>query len=153
VLRLIEANPKDPFTIWIEQNSICPCVANATMAQALKTIRTHPNVEPGHRHLYEKRYDSLCQDLRNSSREAILTADFDLKSAAIFADLLSFADSYFGEIELIPAAIAVQHNINVVISNNDGEKWDEFLTAWKGLSASIPPEMGALSLSPFKPFL
>lgn len=154
MLRLIKADPKDPFTQWIETNRICPCVATVTMARALDTIRMHQNVEAAHRQLYEKRYSALCRDLRNTSREAILTADFDLKAAEIFADLLSVdvASDDIGEIELIPAAIAVQHNLSFVVSNNDRETWYEFVNAWTDFSSAIPPEMGVLSLTPFQPF-
>lgn len=154
VLRVLAADPSDPFTQWIESNRICPAVANVTMAQALDTIRMDQNIEAADRRWLEKRYEALCRDLRNTSREAILTAEFDLKAADIFADLLSVevAADHIGEIQLIPAAIAIQHNLSFVVSNNDRDTWDEFHNAWTDFSGAIPPEVGALTLTPFQPF-
>ncbi|WP_147373643.1 type II toxin-antitoxin system VapC family toxin [Hephaestia caeni] len=142
---MLAANPLDPLTKWIEEERVRPLIAITTMAQALDAIRMDPTVDPADRKTLERRYDDLARELRIDKRESVLTAEFDLKSAEILADLLSVgaAEEEIGEMDLVAAAIAVQHNMDLVVVENSA--------AWEAFAAAIPPESGRLSLRVISP--
>jgi len=143
VLRLLAANRSDPITEWIEKDRIRPYIATATMAQALDSIRMSGAVKVAERKTFERRYQGLVLDLQSDSRKSVLSAVFDYKSCEILADLLGVEVSVdeIGEMDLIPAAIAIQHNLELVVTQN--------VEAWKRFAAALPAETGRLALHTF----
>lgn len=145
LLRLLRADPADLFTQWIEQAQVRPFITATTLAQALHDIRTSKDIPANVRTTYERRHAALAQLLRPASvgrarPASVLLADFDLAAADILADLLSVdsAADEISDIDLVPAVIAVQHNLRLVIT--------EHIAAWQELAGAIPPESGKLHL-------
>lgn len=144
ILRLLSADPADSFTQWIEASQIRPYVAALTMAQVLDTIRMDEEVTKGDRTIFERRYEHLVIDLQADKRRSILSATFDLKSAAILADLIGIttADDVITDMDLVPAAIALQHSLDLVTVSN--------AKAWEDINAAIQRNsIGRLTLRPF----
>lgn len=143
VLRLLAAQHKDPLVRWIEDNGVRPFIAATTMATARHEIRTTNRIEPHQRNVLERRYDQLIRDLNTESRAQVQSAVFDLKSAEILSDILPIEASRdtLSDMDLVPAAIAMQHNLDLVVTDD--------VTAWEALSAAIAPELGRLSLKSY----
>ncbi|WP_209427972.1 hypothetical protein [Pararhodobacter sp. SW119] len=75
--------------------------------------------------------------------ERVTSAVFDLNAAEILADLLPLpaGRETLSDMDLIPAAIAIQHNLELVVC--DHHAW------WHDLSQALAPEIGRLELKIF----
>lgn len=143
VLRLLFARRDDPLVRWIEEDRVRPFIAATTMATVRHEIRTTDRVSHDQRSVLEKRYARLVRDLDADRREQVTSATFDLKSAEILSDILPIeaGREVLSDMDLVPAAIAMQHNLELVVTDN--------VEAWQALSMAIAPELGRLSLKDY----
>lgn len=140
VLRLLALRRDDPLVRWIEEERIRPFIALTTMASVRHEILTTDRVSADQRSILQKRCTALARDLTNGNRQEVTAAIFDMKSAEILADILPIdaGRDMLSDLDLVPAAIAIQHNLELVVA--DG------IEAWTDLSAAIAPEHGRLTL-------
>lgn len=140
VLRLLSAQRDDPLVRWVEEDRVRPFIAATTMASVRHEIRTTDRVSHDQRTVLEARYERLVRDLNADRREQVTSAVFDLKSAAILSDILPIdaGRDALSDMDLAPAAIAMQHNLELVVTDD--------IAAWEALSMAIKPELGRLSL-------
>lgn len=143
VLRLLSARRDDPLVRWIEEDRVRPFIAATTMAAVRHEIRTTNRISHDQRTVLEKRYNRLVRDLDANRREQVTSAVFDLKSAEILSDILPIdaGRDALSDMDLVPAAIAMQHNLELVVTDD--------IEAWAALSAAIAPELGRLPLKTY----
>jgi predicted nucleic acid-binding protein len=142
-LRLIIANRRDPLTQWIEKNEIRPFITETTMALTRHSILQNDVFDAGQRQAALERYDRMVADLNGDRRRSVVAAVFDLNSAEILSQIISIRGEavLLSDMDLMPAAIAIQHNLELVVC--------EDLEEWRSLTRSIPPVLGTLSLTEF----
>lgn len=140
LLRLLSARSDDPVVAWLEGNRIRPFIAATTMALARYAILGADAVGSRERGVFLRRLERVDHDLRTGRSEQVSLAVFDLKAAEILSDLLAVEPGRedLSDLDLVPAAIAVQHNLELVAT--------EEVESWASFSAAIPPEIGRLSL-------
>jgi predicted nucleic acid-binding protein len=145
VLRMLSAQHDDHLVQWLEEDRVRPFIAATTMATARHEIRTTDRVSHDQRSVLEKRYEQLVRDLNADRREQVTSAIFDLKAAEILADVLPIdaGRASLSDMDLVPAAIAMQHNLELVVTDD--------IDAWEALSKAIPPELGRLMLKTYPP--
>ncbi|WP_209427995.1 hypothetical protein [Pararhodobacter sp. SW119] len=143
VLHLLSAQGDDPIVRWIEEDRVRPFIAASTMATVRHIIRTTDRVSHEQRTVLERRYQRLVRDLDADRREQVTSAVFDLKSAEILSDILPLdaGREVLSDMDLMPAAVAMQHNLELVVT--------EEIDAWRALSAAIAEELGRLTLKTF----
>ncbi|MBM3603552.1 MAG: type II toxin-antitoxin system VapC family toxin [Alphaproteobacteria bacterium] len=142
-LRLLAARTDDPFVQWIEYDQVRPFIGVATMAIVRHAILTTDTVQAEYRRVFERRYQALARDLDANQRKQVIPAIFDLKSAEILSDILSISSDggMLSDIDLMPAAVAMQHNFELVVT--------EHTDAWGAFASAISPVLGRLFLKPF----
>ncbi len=144
-LRVIAAAPEDALVRWIEQDRIRPFIDAVTMSLALDTIRKSTDLSATGRTILLRRYDALSQALDAGETTSVGLAAFDLRSAEILADLLGLEDAgdSLNALDLVPAAIAIQNNYELVAADNAED--------YRLLAATLPNEVGRLRLTSFDP--
>lgn len=139
-LRLLAADPADPFVRWIEAKGIRPYIDGTVLAQTRLAIRTAPRADATTRAGYERRLESLMEALR-SGREprAAFFAPFSLGASEILADLLGLVPiTQLGPLDIVPAAIAVERSFALVAA--------EDAAAYQAVAEALPPELGVLRI-------
>lgn len=144
-LRVMAAQQDDPLVAWLEADEIKPFIDWATMASVRFEIRTNPAIAPDQKSSLERRYQKLQRDLTRRKQHQISSIGLDSTSAGILSDLLSIDagmnQHVLSDIDLVPAAIAIQHNLQLVVTN--------YVQAWQELSGAIPKPSGRLLLNIF----
>ena len=141
VMRMLSVKRADPLVAWIAENRIRPYLFPQTLALTLFSIRVNTTAPAADRRILEERYKRLVQSMDEPRSASATRADFDFKSAEILSDLLSIGDIDLGEIDLCAAAVAMQHNLDLVVTDDINE--------WIRLAGLIDPVLGRLSLCRF----
>jgi hypothetical protein len=140
VLRLLSARRDDPLVAWVERTEVRPFISATTMALVRQAILASDAISPGDRGLFLKRYEHMDHGLRTGRSRQVTLALLDMKGAEILSDLLAIdaGREALSDLELVPAAIAVQHNLDLIVM---GE-----VDAWRDLAAAVQPETGRLKI-------
>lgn len=142
LLRVIVAKTEDPLVIWLEAEQIVPFAVMTTAAQAYSSIQTG-DLKPEQRTALRKRLDMLVEELGEDSSQAVSALDSDAGTVRILGEMLPIdAGAEFGDFDLIPAALAMQHNLEFVVA--------ERTEAWAAMTAEIPEEIGTLTIRSFE---
>lgn len=145
VIRMMAAQKDDPLVTWIEDEGVRPFIAPTTMALLRYELRLPDRIPPAQLAVFEKRYNRLARDLRAERSEQVSSAIFDQKSAEILSDILMIdaGRETLSDMDLVPAAIAIQHNLELVITDT--------IPDWQALADAIAPELGRLALKIYPP--
>lgn len=146
VLRLLALRDGDALLHWIESEAIRPLIAPVTMGSARESFQSEPALTPAQRATYEQRFDILLRDLSRGEENSVIAVDLDFNGARILADILAVAadqDIGLSPFDLVPAAIAIQHNHEIVVADDDGQM--------ALLAKVLPPEIGRLLVRAFGP--
>ncbi|RWR09186.1 hypothetical protein D2T29_21040 [Sinirhodobacter populi] len=146
VLRLLALRDGDELLEWIEAGAIRPLIAPVTMGSARESFQSAGSLSPAQRATYEQRFDILLRDLSRGEENSVIATDLDYNGARILSDILLVATADGIEVntlDLVPAAIAIQHNHEIVALDDDGQM--------ALLAAALPPEIGRLILRTFEP--
>lgn len=143
LLRILVAHKADPISRWLATEEIRPFVAFQTMAQALFAVLNNGEISLTQRLVYTRRYEEIEIGIRSGSAGTVKEVGFDLTTAQILSDLMSVdvAKDKISELDLVPAAIALQHNYTLIVGSE--------LQAWYDFGKAIPKEIGRLNLRSF----
>lgn len=146
VLRLLALRDDDEMLAWIETEAIRPMIAPTTMAAARESFQGEPSLTAMQRNTYEQRFNVLLRDLVLQEESSVIAADLDFNGSRILSDLLTVATTTGIDLhpfDLLPAAIAIQHNDEVVVADDGG--------LMARLARELPPESGHLVVRAFGP--
>lgn len=146
VLRLLALRGGDDFLRWIEQAGVRPFIAPVTMAAARDSYQGSPDLTAAQRATYEQRFAALLRDLGQGTEESVIAAELDFNGSRILSEIMAVVAEHGLDVlpfDLIPAAIAIQHN-DVLVAADDGG-------AMQRLAAALPPETGHLTVAPYGP--
>lgn len=146
VLRLLALREGDNFLHWIETEAIRPLIAPVTMGAARESFQSAQALSSAQRAVYEQRFDIILRDLNRQEESSVIATDLDFNGSRILSDILAVVTEHGIDLnlfDLIPAAIAIQHNHEIVAADEDGQM--------ARLAATLPPEFGLLTVSSFGP--
>lgn len=144
-MRTIEAREGDPLSEWLREEHIRPMIATVTLAQVLNGILGDTRLNGPQRSAYQRLLNEIMGDIEGGTERIALGAFFDFPSARILADILGIeaGSDRLGELDLVPAAIAIQRNSELVVAAD--------LEAWRAFANAINPVTGRLLLREFEP--
>lgn len=139
--RIVAANESDPFVVWLEEEQIRPFADPFTIALTLRDVREDEDLDTTTRKAFEKRIDTIIKliSARNPASPVNL-ADADGYVSEVLADLLGLEGKGedLSEVELIPAALAVERNFKLLAGEGVGQ--------YKEVSDALPGDLGRLSV-------
>lgn len=142
-LRIIAANAGDPIKQWLEAEKIRPFIATPTLALLRYRIAAGDGLNAAQRVTYARRYEILLGQLkRNNGKGSVVSAEFDHKSADILHELM-LHDVALSDLEMLPAAIAIQRNLELIVASETD--------IWRDLEARLRGADETLSLKVFEP--
>lgn len=141
VLRLLALRHGDDFLHWIEEAGVRPFIASITMAAARDSYQGSPDLTAAQRGTFELRFAALLRDLSNGTEESVIATDLGFNGARILSEIMAVVAEQGIDVapfDLIPAAIAIQHNDVLVAADDEG--------SMQRLAAALPPEAGHLTV-------
>lgn len=143
LLRVVGAQQGDPLVGWLEEGSIAPFVCLETAAQAFDAIQNDQVRTPALRAALTRRLEDLVATLTDETDRSVTSIGMDAGSVRILGEILGVQEEQerLGELDLVPAALAIQHNLELVVSEN--------AAAWKRFSRALPGPLGRLQLRSF----
>ena len=143
LLRVVGARPDDPLVRWLEGDGVAPFATLVTAAQAFDAIGNDAERTPAQRAALTERLEALVAALEDAEHPSATAIAMDRGTVRILGDLLGVQEEqeHLGELDLLPAALAVQHNLELVVSEN--------AASWERFADALPEALGRLRLRPF----
>lgn len=143
--RVLSGHPDDELTQWVTKEKVRPMIAIATMGSVLHGIATDTRYSANQRSRMSLVAQEALRDIHEDTGDRLLRAEFDIRAAEILAEILNIEEGQdvLSELDLIPAAIAIQHNHTLIVGHE--------IEAWENFAGEIAPETGSLTLMTFAP--